>query len=100
MEYSHTSVLLNESIEYLNIKPNGIYVDGTLGGGGHSLEICKRLSQEGRLLGIDQDDFAINFAKERLKDFKNVTYVRNNFSHIQTILDELSIEKIDGAILD
>jgi 16S rRNA (cytosine1402-N4)-methyltransferase len=93
-------VLLNESIEYLNIKPNGIYVDGTLGGGGHSLEICKRLSQEGRLLGIDQDDFAINFAKERLKDFKNVTYVRNNFSHIQTILDELSIEKIDGAILD
>lgn len=100
MEYSHTSVLLNESIEYLNIKPDGIYVDGTLGGGGHSLEICKRLSQEGRLLGIDQDDFAINYAKERLKDFKNVTYVRNNFSHIQTILDELSIEKIDGAILD
>lgn len=100
MEYSHTSVLLNESIEYLNIRPDGIYVDGTLGGGGHSFEICKRLSKEGRLLGIDQDDFAINFAKERLKDFENVTYVRNNFSHIQTILDELSIEKIDGVILD
>lgn len=100
MEYTHNSVLLNECIEGLKINRDGCYVDGTMGGAGHSLYICKSLSEKGRLIGIDQDDFAINYAKERLKEYNNVTYVRNNFSSIQVILDEIGIDKIDGALLD
>ncbi len=79
MEFSHKSVLLNETIDALHIKPDGIYVDGTLGGGGHSYEICKRLSDKGRLIGIDQDAAAIEAASERLGEFKDrVTIIRSN----------------------
>ena len=79
MEFNHYSVLLNETIEQLNIRPDGIYVDGTLGGGGHSLEICKRLSSNGRLIGIDQDADAICAASERLSEYKDkVTIIRSS----------------------
>lgn len=100
MEFKHISVLLNESVEGLNIKPDGIYADGTLGGGGHSLEILKRLSDKGRLIGIDQDSDAIKAAGERLKDFDNVTYVNDNFKNIKNILSDLEIDSISGAVLD
>ncbi|AIS52715.1 ribosomal RNA small subunit methyltransferase H [Thermoanaerobacter kivui] len=99
MEYVHKSVLLKESIEYLNIKADGIYVDGTLGGGGHSEEILKRL-KAGRLIAIDRDIDAINAAKERLKDYKNVYYVNDNFKNIKEILKNLKIDKVDGILLD
>ena len=95
----HISVLLEESIEGLNIKEDGIYVDGTLGGGGHSLEILKRIPK-GELIGIDQDEFALEFAKQRLSEYDNIIYERNNFSNIQTILDNLNINKVDGVLLD
>lgn len=100
MEFKHVSVLLNECIEALNIKEDGIYVDCTLGGGGHSYEIAKRLSDKGRLIGIDQDTAALSAAKERLKEFSNVTYVHNNFYNIEYILNELNIEKVDGILMD
>lgn len=101
VEFKHKSVLLDETIEYLNIKPNGIYFDGTLGGGGHSLEICKRLGPAGRLIGIDQDEAAIKAGSERLKDYKDkVTIVRSNYANIAQIAKELYIEKADGIILD
>lgn len=100
MEFKHVSVLLNESIEALNIKENGIYVDCTLGGAGHSSEILKRLSPSGRLIGIDQDKNALNAAKEKLKQYSNVTYVHNNFSNIGEVLDDLNIEKVDGILMD
>jgi 16S rRNA (cytosine1402-N4)-methyltransferase len=100
MEFKHVSVLLNECIEALNIKEDGIYVDCTLGGGGHSYEIAKRLSSKGRLIGIDQDTTALAAAKERLKEFSNVTYVHNNFYNIDSILTELDIEKVDGILMD
>ncbi|MDW8799631.1 16S rRNA (cytosine(1402)-N(4))-methyltransferase RsmH [Clostridium sp. A1-XYC3] len=100
MEFKHVSVLLNECIEALNIKEDGIYVDCTLGGGGHSYEIAKRLSEKGRLIGIDQDTSALGAAKERLKEFNNVTYVHNNFYNIDSILTELDIEKVDGILMD
>ena len=100
MEFHHLSVLLDECIENLNIKPDGIYVDGTLGGGGHSYEICKRLTT-GKLIGIDQDMNAINAASQRLKPFEDkVIYVHNNFSNIKRILNKLEIEKVDGFLLD
>lgn len=100
MEFHHVSVLLNECIEGLSIDKDGIYVDGTLGGAGHSYEICKRLDG-GRLIGIDQDMNAINAAKERLKEFGDkVTFVNDNFSNIKNILNELGIEKVDGFLLD
>ena len=100
MEFRHISVLLNECIDALNIKEDGIYIDGTLGGGGHSYEICKKLST-GRLIGIDQDMNAINAAKVRLAEFGDkVTYVNDNFSNVQNILKDLDIEKIDGCLLD
>ena len=86
MEFKHKSVLLDETIDSLNIKPDGIYVDGTLGGGGHSLEICKRLSDKGRLIGIDQDLDAIAAATERLKDYKDrVTIVHSNYQDIDAV---------------
>ncbi|NMM61425.1 16S rRNA (cytosine(1402)-N(4))-methyltransferase RsmH [Clostridium sp. P21] len=100
MEFKHVSVLLEETIESLNIKEDGIYVDGTLGGGGHSYEILKRLSSKGRLIGIDQDTSALEAASERLKEFNNVTYVHNNFYNIDEILEELNIEKVDGIMMD
>lgn len=101
MSFEHKSVLLEETIENLNIKPDGIYVDGTLGGGGHSYEICKRLSPKGRLIGIDQDEDAIRAAKERLSEFEDrVTVVRSNYCNIKTVLSQLGIEKVDGILLD
>ena len=100
-EFSHKSVLLDETIGNLNIKPDGIYVDGTLGGGGHSYEIASRLSVKGRLIGIDQDADAIKAATERLKPFADrVTIVRNNYTNIAEVLKELGIDKVDGIILD
>jgi S-adenosyl-methyltransferase MraW len=100
MEFKHVSVLLDECIEALNIKEDGIYVDCTLGGGGHSYEIAKRLSNNGRLIGIDQDTAALSAAKERLKEFNNVTYVHNNFYNIGSILKDLNIDKVDGILMD
>ena len=99
MEFKHTSVLLNESIELLNVKDGGIYVDGTLGGGGHSEAILKKANC--RLIGIDRDDDAIKAAGERLKPFGDrVTLVKSNFKDIVNVLDNLGVEKIDGCILD
>ena len=101
MDFKHVSVLLNETIDGLNINPDGIYVDGTLGGGGHSYEICKRLSDKGRLIGIDQDGEALEAARERLKEFEDkITLVRSNYCEIDTILKDLGIEKVDGIVLD
>ena len=100
MEFKHVSVLLNECIEGLDIKEDGIYVDCTLGGAGHSSHILKKLSHKGLLIGIDQDKDALEAAKEKLKEFKNVKYVHNNFHNIDAILDELKIEKVDGILMD
>lgn len=101
INFSHRSVLLDECIEALNIKPDGIYVDGTAGGGGHSLEIAKKLTAGGRLIAIDRDDAAIAAATERLRDYSDrVTFVRNNFSSIKESCLDLGIDKIDGVLLD
>ena len=100
MEFKHKPVMLEQCINGLNIKENGIYVDGTLGGAGHSKEILKRLSNKGLLIGIDRDEDAINAAKENLKEFQNVIYVHNNHDNIKEILEELKIDKVDGILLD
>jgi len=100
MEFKHFSVMLEECIEMLDIKEDGIYVDCTLGGAGHSKEILKKLSPKGRLIGIDQDLDALKAAKEKLKDFNNITYVHNNFYNIKDILESLGIEKVDGILMD
>ena len=101
MEFNHTSVLLRETIDGLRIRPDGIYVDGTLGGGGHSYEIASRLSDKGQLIGIDQDEAAITAAGERLKEFGDkVIIVRSNYRNTKSILQSLQIEKIDGMMLD
>ena len=100
MEFKHVSVLLNECIENLNIKENGVYVDCTLGGAGHSSEILKRLSKDGLLVGIDQDSDALKAAKERLKTYDNVKYVHSNFHEIDSILENLDIPKVDGILMD
>lgn len=101
MEFKHKSVLLYETVDELNIKPDGIYVDGTLGGGGHSYEIAKRLSGGGRLIGIDQDEDAIKAAGKRLEPYMDrVTIVRNNYCNMDKVLDELGIDKVDGIMLD
>lgn len=100
MEFKHISVLLNECIEGLNIKENGIYVDCTLGGAGHSSEILKHLSKEGRLVGIDQDEEALRAASEKLKEYDNVLYKHSNFYHIESILEELQVGKVDGILMD
>ena len=101
MEFKHVSVLLEESIEGLKIKPSGIYVDGTLGGGGHSYEICRALGPEGRHIGIDQDGNAIAAATKRLEPFSEQTsIVHGNYSEMPTVLKELGIEKVDGILLD
>lgn len=100
MEFNHYSVLLRETIENLNIKPDGIYVDGTLGGGGHAYEVCKRLTG-GKFYGIDQDDAAIKAASERLAEFgRMVTVIRNNYCNAKAALLELGVEKVDGIVLD
>lgn len=100
MEFNHKPVLLKECIEGLKINPEGIYVDGTLGGAGHSKEILKLLSSKGKLIGIDKDKDALEVAKERLKDFQNVTYVYGNHDDIKEILEKLNIDKVDGILLD
>ena len=100
IEFNHVSVLLNECIENLNIKPDGIYVDGTMGGAGHSLEIVKKLSEKGMLIGIDRDEEALAVAKERLKDFSNVKYVHDNHDNIDEIIKNLNIKGVDGILLD
>lgn len=100
MEFKHVSVLLEECMQGLNIKEDGIYVDCTMGGAGHSSEILKHLSKKGRLIGIDQDNDALKASKERLKDYENVTYVHNNFYNIYDILESLNIEKVDGILMD
>ena len=100
MEFKHVSVLLNECLEGLDIKEDGIYVDCTLGGAGHSSQILKRLSENGLLVGIDQDKDALKAAKEKLKEFENVQFVHNNFYNIDTILATLDIPKVDGILMD
>ncbi len=103
MEFKHKSVLLDETIESLNIKPDGIYVDGTLGGGGHAYEVCNRLSEKGRFIGIDQDDDALLAAGERLKGFEGkikINRVKSNYCNIAQVLSDLGIEKVDGILLD
>ena len=100
MEFSHKSVLLWECIDALNIRPNGIYLDGTLGGGGHSLEICRHLTT-GRLIGVDRDEVALEAAKKRLsRHARKVTLVHDNFENIALILDSLNLDKIDGMLFD
>ncbi len=100
MEFHHVSVLLNEAISGLNITPCGTYVDGTMGGGGHSREILKRLTT-GKLIGFDRDSEAITVCKDRLAEFSdNTTFVNRNFNDIRAVLNELGIDKIDGAVLD
>lgn len=100
MEFKHKSVLLNECIEGLNIKPDGIYVDGTLGGAGHSIKIVEKLSKNGMLIGIDRDTEALKAAKEKLKNYSNVTYVHGNHDDIKNLLQDLNIEEVDGILLD
>lgn len=101
MEFNHKSVLLQETIENLNIKPDGIYVDGTLGGAGHSYEIAKRLSNKGRLIGIDQDADAIAAATERLAEYKDrVTIIRSNYAAMKSELQKIGITQVDGILLD
>ena len=100
MEFEHISVLAEETIENLNIKPDGIYADLTLGKGGHSKRILEKLSDKGKLIAFDQDREAIMAAKENLKDFPNVIYVNTNFENFESILKDLNISKIDGALMD
>ena len=101
MIFEHKSVLLYETVDSLNIKPDGIYVDGTLGGGGHAFEVASRLGKNGRLIGIDQDADAIKAATERLEPFKEkVTIVRSNYRNIREVLTGLGIQKVDGIYLD
>lgn len=100
MEFVHKSVLLNETIEGLHIKPEGTYVDGTLGGGGHSFHILERLNDQGRLIGIDQDEAAVAAAGERLKNYQNKLIIRNNYCNMKQELMNLGIKKVDGILLD
>ena len=100
MEFKHKPVMLMPCIDGLEIKKDGIYVDGTLGGAGHSIEIAKRLSSKGKLIGIDRDEEALTAAQEKLKDFSNVIYVHDNHDNIKEILENLEIEKVDGILLD
>ena len=101
MIFEHKSVLLYETVDSLNIKPDGIYVDGTLGGGGHAFEVASRLGENGRLIGIDQDADAIKAATERLTPYKDkVTIVRSNYRNIKEVLEGLGIQKVDGIYLD
>ena len=99
-EFKHTPVMLNECLEGLNIKPNGIYVDGTLGGGGHSREILKRLTT-GKLIAFDKDDDALNSTKEKLKEFSDkIIFIKNDFKNMYEVLTDLGITSVDGILLD
>lgn len=100
MNFRHISVLLNESIEGLKIRPEGVYVDGTLGGAGHALEVCTRLGPEGRFIGIDQDEEAVSNGYEKLRNFGNVTIIRDNFRNFCAIMEELGIPAVHGVLLD
>lgn len=101
MEFNHISVLLQETIDNLNIRPDGIYVDGTLGGGGHAYEVARRLSDNGRLIGIDQDADAVRAAGIRLQEFgERVTIVRSNYADMRMQLQQLGIGRVDGILLD
>ena len=101
MEFKHKTVLLTESVDNLITDPDGIYVDGTLGGAGHSMEICKRLTQKGRLIGFDQDAEAIKAASERLAQYQNkVTILHSNFSQMKRELEFLGVEEVNGILLD
>ena len=100
IEFNHSPVMLNECIEGLKINPDGIYVDGTMGGAGHSKYIVSKLSKNGKLIGIDRDITAINVSKERLAEFSNVIYVQDNHDNIQKILEKLEFDKVDGILLD
>ena len=100
MEFKHIPVLLNETIEGLNIKPDGIYVDGTIGGAGHSKKIIEKLSENGFLIGIDKDEEALNAAKENLKGYKNLKLIHGNHDNIKEILEKIGIDKVDGILLD
>ncbi len=101
MEFGHKPVMLDECMEGLAVKPDGIYVDCTLGGGGHSLEIAKRLTDCGKLIAIDKDADALKFASERLKDYKDkITFVKSDFKNAAKVLDDLNIDKVDGVLMD
>ena len=101
MNFRHQSVLLGETIENLNIQPDGIYVDGTLGGGGHAFQVCSRLGEKGHFIGIDQDAAAIEAAGERLRPFGDkVTIVRSNYSDMKQVLSDLGIFRVNGIVLD
>ena len=100
MEFKHKPVLLEETIKGLNIKKDGIYVDGTLGGAGHSKEILKQLSENGQLIGIDRDEEALKAAKQNLAEYKNVIYVHVNHDNIEEIFNKLEINQVDGILLD
>ena len=101
MAFEHVSVLLHETVDGLNVKPDGIYVDATLGGGGHAYEVCRRLGEKGSIIGIDQDEAAIEAASVRLKDFgEKVTIIRSNYCDMKSKLHELGIDKVDGIVLD
>ena len=100
MEFKHNPVLLKECIEGLKIKPDGIYVDGTLGGGGHSKKILENLSENGILIGIDRDMDALESTKEKLKEYSNVKYIHANHDEIKDVLKDLQIQKVDGILLD
>ncbi len=100
MEFNHKSVMLKECIDGLAIKSDGIYVDGTMGGAGHSIEIANRISKNGLLIGIDRDEEAICVAKERLKNFENIKFVHDNHDNIKSILENLEISGVDGILLD
>lgn len=101
MEFKHTSVLLNETINALQIKPGGVYLDGTLGGGGHAYEVCKKLNEDGRFFGIDQDADAIEAAEKKLEEFGDkVTIIRNNYVNAKEALKAYGVDKVDGILLD
>ena len=101
MEFRHTSVLLEETIENLRVKPDGIYIDGTLGGGGHSYEVASKLGEKGKLIGIDQDEDAIRAAGKRLEEFgSKVVIIRDNYCNIKNVLQDIGVEKVDGIVLD
>ena len=101
MAFKHKSVLLEETVDGLAIKPDGIYVDGTLGGGGHAFEVCSRLNEQGRFIGIDQDAAAIEAASERLRDFgEKVTIIRSNYCEMKSRFHEIGVDKVDGIVID
>ncbi len=100
MEFKHISVLLRESVDALNVKKDGIYADGTLGGGGHSYEIAKLLGKDGLLIGIDRDTDALFAAKKRLAEFDNIRYVHSNFANIKNIMRNIGVSELDGAVID